>query len=367
VLYRRVRASSGETRTTHAIVAIAISALAAVLLVAVAGLADQADAQAPLVLDPHGVSISAYGGWAAWSRFDAATSQYALALRSPGGTTSLAPVAERGSPFDVELGPSGAGVAAVYSRCTEDAVLRGCNLAELELGENGATEREIRPPGGGSNHEPAISGNTIVFLRRNAAGGSENPSRPGRRPDSLFAWKIGSRKPRPLALPASKGSRTAPWPSGLTGLVTGLAFNGRQLAYTTANVVGSFGETSLWFQPLGGRPQLIDQETGGAGNVCQPAFLSPVLAGRWLYAYLHACDPSGAASFDRFTRYRRGAVERARATLIQSGDEAITSVVADGAGLDWDSEGVRRLASVSWRRINAPVTETFCNRADPFC
>jgi len=342
-------------------------AAAGVFAISLAGVAVRAAAAAPVVLDPNGASVAAYGGWAAWSRPDATTNHYALVLLSPHGTISLAPVAESASPFDVELGPGGSGVAAVYSRCANTTTLQGCRLAELPLGAAGATERMLAPPGGGSVHEPAIWKSRIVFLRRNSAGGSEDPSHPGRKPDSIFAWDIGSRTLQSLALPVSRGSRAGAWPSGLTGLITGLTFNGKQVGYATSNVVGSFGETSLWFEPLGGRPELIDQETSGAGNVCQPEFVSPVLAGRWLYAYLHACDPSGEVSFDRFTRYRRGEVERARFTFVRSGDEPISSVVPDGAGVDWDNSGVQRLATIAWRKIAPPVAQTFCSRADPFC
>lgn len=343
------------------------AAAAAVLMVSLTCLAVSAGATTPVVLDPNGVSVAAYGGWAAWSRSDAATSRYELVLRSPQGAISLAPVAESNSPFDVELGPSGSEVAAVYSRCADTNALRGCHVAELRLGVSPATEHALAPPGGGSLHEPAIWEDRVAFLRRNTAGGSENPAHPGRKPDTLFAWTVGSRKLQAVTLPVSKGSRAATWPSGLTGLITGLTFNGKQVGYATTNAVGTFGETTLWFEPLGGRPELIDQETSGAGNVCQPQFVSPVLAGPWLYAYLHACDPSANPGLDRLTRYRHGEVERARFTFIGSGDESISSVVPDGAGADWDSSGVQRLATVSWRRITAPVAQTFCSRADPFC
>ena len=229
----------------------------------------------------------------------------------------------------------------------------------------GATEHTLAVPGGGSVHEPAIWDDRVVFLRRNAKGGSEDPSHPGRKPDSLFAWRIGSRKLQSLELPASSGARH--WPKGLTGVIAGLTFNGKQLAYTTSNVAGTFGETSLWFERLGHRPELIDQETSGAGNVCRPAFLSPVLAGGWLYAYLHACDPSADPSFDRFTRYRCGKVERAKFAFIKAGDDPISSVVPDGGGVDWDNGAVHRLATLAWRKITPPVAQTFCSRADPFC
>jgi len=318
-------------------------------------------AQAPLALDPSGLSVAAYGGWAAWSRSDTSAGHYALVTRSPQGVISPPAVAERTSPFDVRLGPGrGSGVVAVYSRCTGAAGLEGCHLAILELGVAGASERPLAPPGGGSDHLPATWRGVLVFLRRNPAGG-------GRRPDSLLAWRIGAHKLRALSLPSSRGNRRAGWPAGLTGRITGLSFNGKQVAYATSTLAGTFGETTLWFEPLTGRPELIDQQTGGAGNVCTPEFLSPLLSGPWLYAYLHACDPTANPGLDRLTRYRHGEVQRASYTFIHSGDEAIGSAVADGAGVDWDAHGIEQLARISWRTITAPVPRTFCSRADPFC
>lgn len=336
---------------------------AAALLLQVAFVdAPSASAEIPATLDPAGVSVAAYGGWAAWSRRDPATGRYALVTRSPQGVISPSPVPDSGSPFDVELGAArGAGVAAAYSRCADTARRRGCHIFTLGLGPGAASERLLSPPGGGSVHEPAVWKAEVVFLRRSSSGGT-------RRPDGLFAWKIGSRAVQALALPSSRGNRNARWPAGLTGLITGLAFNGRQIGYSTSNLVGSSGETTLWFEALGGRPELIDQETGGAGNVCPPEFVSPQLSGSWLYAYLHACDPSANPRLDRLTRYRRGEVQRATHTFLHAGDEAIGSVVPDGAGVDWNAEGgIERLAHVSWRRITAPVPQTFCSRSDPFC
>jgi hypothetical protein len=316
------------------------------------------------VLDPNGSFVTAYGGWSAWSRADATSGRYELVLRSPQGVISLPRVAESAAPFDVELGPtSGSGVAAVYSRCANASSQTGCHIVELRLAVATATERVLAPPGGGSDHEPAIWHGALAFLRRNSAGGR-------RRPDNLYAWNMGSRKAQSLALPASRGAREAGaqrWPAGLTGRITGLAFNGKQVGYVTANLVGTFGESTLWFEPLGGRPQLIDQATSGAGNTCESKFVSPVLSGPWLYAYLHACDPTANPHLDRLTRYRHGAAQSVAYTFIHAGDEAIDSAVADGAGVDWDASGVERLAKVSWRTIASPAPQTFCNRSDPFC
>jgi hypothetical protein len=326
-----------------------------------AGAVSAGSAATPLLLDAGGVSVAAYGGWAAWSRLDMASGRYALVTRSPAGAIALAAVPESAAPFDVELGRArGSAVNAVYSRCTDTSTHRGCHMFVLELAASGAAERPLAPPGGGSNHEPAIWEGSVAFLRRNLAGGR-------RRPDTLLVWQIGSRTLRVLTLPSSRGNRSAGWPAGLTGQITGLSFNGQQVAYATSNLVSSFGETTLWFEPLAGHPELIDQQTSGAGNVCAPAFLSPLLSGRWLYAYLHACDPTANPRLDRLTRYRHGQVQSAAYTFIRSGDEPISSAVLDGAGVDWDAYGVERLSRVSWRTITPPVPQTFCSRGDPFC
>jgi hypothetical protein len=132
----------------------------------------------PKLLDAQGSTVAAYGGWAAWSRYDPATKAYALVLRSPSGSTSLAPIAERAAPFDVELGADGSGMAAVYSRCTDTERLRGCHIYELKLGVAGATEQRLAAPGS-SVHEPAIWDGLLVYLRRNPGGGE-------RRPDNLW-------------------------------------------------------------------------------------------------------------------------------------------------------------------------------------
>src|SRR5450631_2183110 len=146
-----------------------LAAAAGLLMLLPAGSA--AGAAAPAVLDGAGVSVAAYGGWAAWSRSDTATGRFALVVRSPGGAISLPAVAESASPFDVELGPTGgSGVSAVYSRCASNKTRKGCHIAELSLGVAQAPERTLAPPGGGSDHQPAIWAGGLVFLRRNPAG-----------------------------------------------------------------------------------------------------------------------------------------------------------------------------------------------------
>jgi hypothetical protein len=323
------------------------------------------DASGPIALDAQGSMVAAYGGWAAWSRVDTTTNSYGLVLRSPSGVISLASIPERPAPFDVELGPSGSGVVAVYSRCSDTDVLKGCHIYELRLGVAGATE-QILPAPGSSVHEPAIWDGLLVYLRRNPVGGQ-------RRPDNLYEWRIGSSMARSMVLPASRGGRSAEaghWPKGATGTITGLTLRGKQVAYSTTSSSESFGVTSLWLERVVGSPRLIDQVTSGAGATCEHAFLSPTLLGGWLYAYLHDCDPSANPRLDRWTRYSLTgpSVQRAKFTFVHTGDEIIDSVVPDSGGVDWSSEsGLHRLSSIAWRTIQRPVPESFCSLTDPLC
>ncbi len=198
----------GVRMTGSSRLVLSVAAVAVGLQIALSALAPWAMAETPVLLDPRGVSVAAYGGWAAWSRADATTGHFALVTRSPQGAVSLPTVAESASPFDIELGPSaGTGVAAVYSRCADTVALKGCKVVELALGSAVASERTLVPPGGGSTHEPAIWNGGLAFLRRNPSGGS-------RRPDSLLVWKVGSRRVQALPLPSSRGNGHAGWPAG---------------------------------------------------------------------------------------------------------------------------------------------------------
>jgi hypothetical protein len=325
----------------------------------------QAGAPTPKLLDRRGQRVSAYGGWAAWSRPDAAANAFALVLRSPAGVISLAPIATSPAPFDVELGPSDSGVAAVYSRCADAGTLQGCHIYYLRLGVTGATERMLAAPGA-SVHEPAIWGDRLVYVRHNPAGGE-------RRPDDLLEWQIGSSQAHSIALPTSRGLNSQAggrWPKGVTGTITGLTLHGRQIAYSTVSGYESFGIANLWLQSPTGSPRLIDQVTSGAGATCAHEFLSPTLLDGWLYAYLHDCDPYANPASDRWTRYSLTAntAQRAKFTFVHTGDELIDSVVPDGRGVDWAGEsGLERLPSVGWRTIRRPVPKTFCTLAHPIC
>ena len=328
-----------------------------------------APAARAVTLDPAGSGVSAYGGWAAWSR-PAAAGGFELVDRSPGGAISIAPVAAKPRPFDVELGPSGGGVAAVFSVCPDGM----CHIELLRLGHAGATAQTLTIPGGGSLHEPAIWNDVVTFVRRNPGGGADNAQDPGRRPDLLYEWRIGAPRAVALALPTTRAAREPgtgnAWPAGLTGTIDSLTVRGTEVAYSTTTGTADnpdFAMMALWLENAAGPPRLIDTTTGGAGNVCLPSFDSPVISGPWLYAYLRACATSG--NEDRFTRYGldgRGA-QTADHTFVRYSDDELSSVVPDGAGVDWDDFGIQHLAHLRWTPIARPVPETFCGVRAPFC
>ncbi len=342
---------------------LALRLLAALALALAALACASGSAKASVLLDGQGTYVASYGGWTAWSRFDPGTGQYELISRSPSGVISPAPIAQRAAPFDLELGPSPAGVVAVYSRCANPAADQGCRIYEYNLAR--ATEAAISAPGT-SVHEPAIWDGELVFLRGNPSGG-------GLRPDNLYAWRIGAASAYAQRLPVSRGLSSAEagrWPRGSTGVVSGLTIHGQQIAYATSRDSESFGITSLWLQRMGGPPRLIDQVTSGAGATCEPEFLSPAIVGTWLYAYRHACDPSANPALDRWTRYSLNgrSAERARHTFLRTGDEEVNTVAPDGNLVDWgDESGLHQLARVSWATIRRPVPETFCSLAYPVC
>jgi len=333
----------------------------ALALTALACATGSALAAARVVLDSEGSDVASYGGWTAWT--DPSSGEYELISRSPSGRISPARAAKREAPLDLKLGPSPAGVVAVYSRCAGQGTDAGCHIYEYNLSHE--SETAIGAPGT-SVHEPAIWDGELVFLRRNPSGG-------GLRPDNLFAWRIGTARAYAQQLPVSRGVTSAEagrWPKGSTGVVSGLTIHGQQIAYATSRTSESFGISSLWLQRIGGPPRLIDQVTSGAGATCEPAFLSPTIVGPWLYAYLHACDPSANPALDRWTRYSLSgrSAERARHTFLRTGDEEVNAFATDGTLVDWaDEGGVHQLTGLSWATIPRPVPETFCSLAHPVC
>ena len=156
--------------------------------------------------------------------------------------------------------------------------------------------------------------------------------------------------------------------AALTGVISGLTLDSRWLAYVSDTAAGSFALSTLWAQRAGQRPRLVDQVTGGAGNVCPPQLLSPALSGERLDAYLHACSPTNA-DLDRWTRYglTNRSAERASYHFTQGSDDEIYGVVPAGSGAIWSDGAILSIGSIGFKPIRRPVPQSFCGHNDLIC
>jgi hypothetical protein len=121
--------------------------------------------------------IAAHGGRLAWSERVAGAERSFVLMTRAGGATARVPVAPRGVPYDVDLGPAPeGGVDAVYSRCRTEPPLpsetgsayhegRGCDVFRFSF----ATQREERVSSvsapAGSEFWPTIHRARIAFGR----------------------------------------------------------------------------------------------------------------------------------------------------------------------------------------------------------
>jgi hypothetical protein len=107
--------------------------LAAVALAA-AGLSPAAAGAATIAQPATTTQLREYAGTLVFSRFDAATGEYRLAIRRPGAAPEDLPVAPADRTFDADIGPSAnGGTQLVYVRCEET-----CDLFSYALGGDAA-------------------------------------------------------------------------------------------------------------------------------------------------------------------------------------------------------------------------------------
>jgi len=136
--------------------------------------------------------VAAYGGWVAWSRWDAASNRFRLVAARGDGAPVVLPVRSRSVAFDVDLGPGADGApVAVYSRCRREVpgrdwnpayypppyrLGRGCSIYQLDL-ETGR-ERQVLSRRGYSLVEPSIWRGTLAVVVQ------------GRRKDDVHVAKV---------------------------------------------------------------------------------------------------------------------------------------------------------------------------------
>jgi hypothetical protein len=322
-------------------------------------------------------SLTSYGGWVAWSRYDPAHHAYQLMTSSPTGQITPVGIAESPQEFEVDLGPLRSGaVGAVFSRCANAAHHKGCRLEEVDIGSGTPDETRLSVPGGGSLFRPALWGATIAFLRVVPHGGERHPV-------ELFEWTSGSKGLKAFALPRNKISREdlefneeehqATY-DGYTGDITSLTLNGTRVAYTrVAPYTGCCSISDLWVQRPGRMPKQIDNAvTGQAATFGKNTYLTPEIVGPWLYTYRQYYEPGGADGELGWVRFNlaTGATQQAQVAFEDNGGSAaerevpegqvLSAVVPQQAGVAWilhihdDDEypaSVLSLPAVKWKTI----------------
>lgn len=153
--------------------------LAVVGVLALSSVVEASAAQAQdrvVAVEQRPTSVSAHGGRLAWSRYVEDIDAYVL-MTEVDGQVSRVPVAPRGAPFDVDLGPHGAGdpTIAVYSRCRVETPLplgrerrrppEGCDLYSYDFAAGREQKLEKASINEASEYLPTVWRSTIAFAR----------------------------------------------------------------------------------------------------------------------------------------------------------------------------------------------------------
>jgi hypothetical protein len=238
-------------------------ALCALLTALVAPAPAGADAVvANLVRD---TPVSAYGGWLAWSDYDAESQRYRLVLQV-GDQTVPAAMRDSARAFDVSLGPDARGrIVALYTRCrTGD---RGCDIYRYDV----LARREHKLAGVSSpsldEAWPAQWRQRITFVRRARTyvmdGYDHRPDPRGKRGGGPL---MDCDVPYVRTLPARGAARRLD--RGQCGVTTGMSIRGDSIVQVSDENQGGAGSESQVRQLRagGGRSRLLARAGGGEGG-----------------------------------------------------------------------------------------------------
>ena len=152
--------------------------------------------------------IAAFQGRLVWSQPDG-KGAYQLVLRLGSGPVQVLPIAPRGVPFDVDLGPtSSGGVYAVYSRCQVEPAWqqtqlpayetgKGCDVYKLDLSTNTEVRYSKVNASDGSEYWPSYWKGKLAFARAY----DDKPGQP-----YLYVKTISSSDPSERQPGGSRGS-----------------------------------------------------------------------------------------------------------------------------------------------------------------
>ncbi len=135
---------------------------------------------------------------------------------------------------------------------------------------------------------------------------------------------------------------------------------------------GEWSRSDLWVQSPGKRPGLIDRvDTGGGAMFGTRTYLTPTIAGSWLYAYRQYHEDGTVDGNPAWVRYSLS-TDTAQQAQVNFGNREgadenegpLDAVVPLSAGVVWTLQNSRdpaagarllSLASVKWKPIKAPL------------
>jgi hypothetical protein len=275
---------------------------------------------------PHAVTpVAAYGGRLAWSRLDRATGRYRLVTRA-GGVTREVPVAPRGVPFDVDLGPDERGrVVAAYSRCDREppaggafvefpkwADGRGCRLYRFDFATGRETPIAAANAPGASQFLPSIWRARVAFAR-------VYPRRPGMRGRLPYLYvRALSGGGRSRRLPGGpRGVISVGGSAELVGQPTGMDLYGRRLAFGWAyRARFSNTPTEIRLDTVGGGGAVLERVLD-ASEITGDDFTAPAVAGGRVFYARTLYGDTTRSSYRRYDiRSRRFAAAPAPPVLL---------------------------------------------------
>ena len=270
------------------------AAAAFVVGVAPAPAAAVAQDPAPIAGIAVPTPIAAYGGLLVWSAPDG-HGRYALMERDAAGTVRTLPVASRGVPFDVDLGPtSGGTIYAVYSRCQVEPAWsgdqmpayeqgKGCDIYKLDLTTLAEQRYTKVNASDASEYWPSYWKGQVAFARAYES----DPGKP-----YIYVKTVASSAPSARQPGGSRGSgRSTPLQVELYGTRLGFAWR-----YQGSEEAPAY---DLRVDTVGGGHVRLDQTPGGGLSstvIGWPSFEN----GR--VAWLRSCvgDPGGCVTTRRF-------------------------------------------------------------------
>lgn len=259
-------------------------------------------AQTPAAQTVSGVGpptpIAAWNGRLVWSRPNG-KGGFQLVQQVAGGAVQVLPVAPRGVPFDVDLGPTSSGnVFAVYSRCHIEPSWpgqmqmpayetgTGCDIYRLDLSSNTEVRFTAVNASNASEYWPSYWKGTIAYGRAYES----NPSA-----GLLYSKVVASNAPsqREGLGPRGLGAYT---PQQIELFGTHLGFGWKYQANASTPSTPRAPSYALWLDTLGTSGRQLDSFTKAGTSTTMIGW--PAFPGNGDINWLRSCDgdPGGCAN-----------------------------------------------------------------------